>query len=260
MDDKARKPTKELFYMMPVAIARRTDMTSAAKLVFAYLLYVMWGKGVCWTGLRTIREAIGVSVNTVRKKLAELIRLELLSVEPGSRGQITTYRIPHSVPPCYTLCDSEVYQSGNQVYQSGISGVPPGDTQAHPRVIPKQTDTETDKKQKVPPDSWEFAEALLPDGSPLESHRFREAWEEWAAHRRQIHKKLTKCTVQRQVKKCVSWGLTVAVTAIELSIEKGWTGLFEPQEESKRGSKNPARVVTDPGEVDTVKVIRCGPG
>ena len=43
----------------------------------------------------------------------------------------------------------------------------------------------------------------------------------------EIRKSLTPSTISAQLKKLAGWGEARAVAAIEFSIEKGWTGLFE---------------------------------
>ena len=74
--------------------------------------------------------------------------------------------------------------------------------------------------------------AKKPDTIPipptLDTPEFREAWAAWQQHRREIRKKLTPTTVDRQLKKLAKYGPTGAVASIEASIEAGWTGLFDP--------------------------------
>ncbi len=53
------------------------------------------------------------------------------------------------------------------------------------------------------------------------------AWQSWVRHRRQKRAALTEETAARQVKQLAELGPERFVAAIEYSISKGWTGLFE---------------------------------
>jgi len=68
----------------------------------------------------------------------------------------------------------------------------------------------------------------------LDSDVFREAWERWTAHRKEIKKKLTPTTTAAQLKRLAAWGEARAVAAIERSIEAGWTGIFEDEKKTNR--------------------------
>lgn len=61
-----------------------------------------------------------------------------------------------------------------------------------------------------------------------EHEAFCEQWESYEAHRKQKRSGLTDEAVKRIVKKLVPLGPEVAATWINSSIEKGWTGIFEP--------------------------------
>lgn len=93
-------------------------------------------------------------------------------------------------------------------------------------AVTSQTDkaeAEADKKTKpvaAAPD--------LPFGSP----EFCKAWDEWRQHRKEKKAPLTPSTVRKQFKQLAAWGEKKAIAAIDLAIEKGWTGLFEPKIET----------------------------
>ncbi len=69
------------------------------------------------------------------------------------------------------------------------------------------------------------------DGLPenLRVPAFFEAWQSWEKHRREIKHSLTKTTAERQLKMLSKHGPEIAVAIIDLSIEKGWQGLFPEQ-------------------------------
>ncbi len=60
--------------------------------------------------------------------------------------------------------------------------------------------------------------------------KFKATWLDWIKHRKEIRKKLTETTASRQADKLMQYDLITAISMIEQSIEKGWTGLFEIKE------------------------------
>ncbi len=67
---------------------------------------------------------------------------------------------------------------------------------------------------------------------PFPSEGFATAWEQWVQFRKEKGKKLTDTTVKLQFKKFLEWGEAKSIKAIEHTILKGWTGLWEPDEPS----------------------------
>jgi hypothetical protein len=72
----------------------------------------------------------------------------------------------------------------------------------------------------------------------LDCDSFREAWQRWTAHRREIRKTLTPSTTAAQLKKLAGWGVARAVAAIDRSIEAGWQGIFEDKANGKPAHNN----------------------
>ena len=62
----------------------------------------------------------------------------------------------------------------------------------------------------------------------LDTPEFREAWQEWETHRREIRKRQTPTSRKRQLASCEKMGVARAIAMIENTIEKGWMGLREP--------------------------------
>lgn len=80
-------------------------------------------------------------------------------------------------------------------------------------------DRDRDREKKKPP--------LPPIPSDLDTPEFREAWDRWQAHRREIRAPLTPTSVSRQFAALAAMGVTRAVACIDHTILKGWTGLRE---------------------------------
>lgn len=58
---------------------------------------------------------------------------------------------------------------------------------------------------------------------------FREAWSLWVVHRKEIKKPLRKTSATQQLRRLGQMTESQAVATIEHTIERGWTGLREPE-------------------------------
>jgi hypothetical protein len=59
-------------------------------------------------------------------------------------------------------------------------------------------------------------------------------WEEYLHHRKEIGASMTKLSYQKIMAKFERWGLEGSRAAIQLAIENGWQGLFEPRDFQKK--------------------------
>jgi hypothetical protein len=70
---------------------------------------------------------------------------------------------------------------------------------------------------------------------PFGSEDFRQSWGDFCDHRGGLVKRgdkkaeLTELAVTRLLKKCGRWGEETAIASIDITIENGWKGLFEPK-------------------------------
>ena len=62
---------------------------------------------------------------------------------------------------------------------------------------------------------------------PFESAAFRDAWQEWEQHRREIKKPLTPANRRGTLKKLAAMGEPQAIATIEHVVANGWQGLFQ---------------------------------
>ncbi len=69
----------------------------------------------------------------------------------------------------------------------------------------------------------------------LDTPEFREAWDEWKQHRKELKKPLTPTASRRLLLKLEGWGADRSVAAIINSIENSWQGIFEPKADSGCG-------------------------
>lgn len=68
----------------------------------------------------------------------------------------------------------------------------------------------------------------------LDSPDFDSAWAEWVQHRKEKRSSLTPSTAEKQLKTLSKLTLREAIQCINLSIEKGWVGLFPNKTEKQQ--------------------------
>jgi hypothetical protein len=86
-----------------------------------------------------------------------------------------------------------------------------------------------------------LSEVVLPE--PLSTPEFKRAWAEWLDYRRERKRSSGPKSLTRQLAKLAAWGPAKAVEAIDTSITRGWTGLFEP-----RANDNERKPKIGPGQ------------
>ena len=69
---------------------------------------------------------------------------------------------------------------------------------------------------------------------PFEDQDFKSAWEDWQQHRKEKKKPLTPTSTKLQLQTLKEMGLDRAIKAIDYSIEKGWTGIFESNQATSK--------------------------
>ena len=74
----------------------------------------------------------------------------------------------------------------------------------------------------------------------LSTPEFKSAWALWERHRADRKSPLTPTSVDRQIAKLAKLGHAKAIATIEHTIEKGWLGLFEPDDSNGHKPKRSA--------------------
>jgi len=93
---------------------------------------------------------------------------------------------------------------------------------------PNQTKPKTKAVSRVPKDEeLKSLDGLPPD---FRTDAFREAWSAWVDSRRETRHPLTANAARIAKGKCVRWGASKAVQALNDATIGGWQGLFEPKE------------------------------
>lgn len=88
-------------------------------------------------------------------------------------------------------------------------------------------DTDSDNKGAGGGDEVPLPECLNTDV-------FKAKWAEYEAYRRSAgHRRLKPASVAKQYAELASWGLPIALTAIDQTIRNGWQGLFQPKPQTQ---------------------------
>lgn len=83
------------------------------------------------------------------------------------------------------------------------------------------------KKERIKETGKEKKKVIIP--ASLGTPEFLTAWGEWLEDRKARNKPITPLAASKQLAKLEAWGVEKACAAIDMAIEKGWQGLFEPK-------------------------------
>lgn len=83
-----------------------------------------------------------------------------------------------------------------------------------------------------PKDRFEPSKVELP--KTLETNEFRAVWSQWCSHRAEIKKPLTETQVEKQLTKFAKWGVKRSIAAIDHTVEQGWVGIREADNQKTR--------------------------
>jgi len=90
----AENSTPQRFYRLPQHVARRRDLTSSAKVVFAAILYRIGDNYDCWPSIITMAQDAGISHTAVLRSIESLESKGVIVVSRPGNGQVNRYRIP----------------------------------------------------------------------------------------------------------------------------------------------------------------------
>lgn len=192
------------------------------KLVLIKLADNASDQGECWPSYQHIADQCEIDRSTVRKHIKHLEAQGLVRIEnrEGPKGNSTNLY--------YLTLRNPVGQNSTPVGPES-TGVGPQPT---PPVGPESTRTShsfepvTEPVEKTVADA-PSAKKKAPKFDPMTAKPANVStavWADWCQHRREIGKRLTKTTCDRQAKTLAGHHSPDAV--INQSISNGWTGLF----------------------------------
>lgn len=192
------------------------------KLVLIKLADNASDQGECWPSYQHIADQCEIDRSTVRKHIKHLEMQGLVRIEnrEGPKGNSSNlYRI--------TLCrpvgpnSTPVGPESTGVGPQPTGGVGPESTRTSHSFEPV---TEPVEQTVAAAPSAKKKAAKFDPMTCKPSNVSEQTWADWCQHRREIGKRLTKTTCDRQAKTLAGHHAPDAV--INQSISNGWTGLF----------------------------------
>ena len=219
-----------------------TTTTHTEKLVLLALADNANDAGECWPSISTIAKKCSLSRQGV---LNQILKLEKAKILKSARvhGRVNRYTL--NIKPVNAIDQSTPLTSQP-------SGPLPVNTVDHYQSTPLTglvyaVDTNR-HKPSIEPSIEPSSDLELAFDDP----EFVEAWSDWKQHREEKRKPLTPTSIKMQLKTLKALGLDRAIRAIDFSIEKGYTGIFEPSAQAIK----PYRVNYDNGLGNKCDVYR----
>ena len=187
--------------------------THTQKLVLVALADNSNDQRICWPSIDYLAKRCDLSRNGVMLQIEKLIKAGALKVRK-SDGKVNVYEMFPEPEPVHSINQSTPLTSPRCE-----------ENQSTPLTPPVHAINPNRKEPSVKP-------PCIPVNIPkeLDTPEFRQAWDEWQQHRKEIKKRQTPLSVAKQLKKMATWGTVRAVAAINHSIESNWQGIYEPKQ------------------------------
>lgn len=198
----------------------------------------------CWPSRGLLATYAECSVDTIDRRIKEMIEKGLIEKEPQTRANGSDTSNRYRLRMGAADCGSPQPQSSAPPPAAGVR-LPQPQSSAAPRTV-KRT---TKRTNVVATDDFGDVDGNPTplDGIPLElnCHEFRVAWSEWQLYRKQRRKPLTDEAIKRQFAKLVKIGPRRAIDAINHSIFSSYEGIYEPKSHEIKSTKTGPRVIAD---------------
>ncbi|MBH3342480.1 helix-turn-helix domain-containing protein [Pseudomonas parafulva] len=178
--------------------------------------------GECWPSYQHIADQCEIGRSTVKVHIRELEKSGLLRREFRRKGELNQSNVFHLA---LNGGAAPALGGGAGDNPPGAGDNPGGGAGAAPRTS-HSFEPVTEPVEQTVADA-PSAKKKTPKFDPMTakpSNVTEQAWADWCQHRREIGKRLTKTTCERQAKTLAGHHSPDAV--INQSISNGWTGLF----------------------------------
>jgi hypothetical protein len=266
--------TDNRFAMVPLAmLPKLAELSKSALLLYVALkAHEHRTTGLCCPTNETIRKHTALDERSVRRGHQELKAAGIVRTteRPGTSNQ---YHLCDNMPSATAqdkggqICPVP-HEKGGQICPGGrteLSGeggqnCPGGRTDLSPiteylteKETEERTTTESAPADGVAPggvfEKSRQGKTTTPKPPPfdpltvaippaIDTPRFRNAWQAWIEHRREIRKPLTRQSAIQQVKRFGNLGVDVSVETIRESIIGGWAGLFPEKVKARMNQIN----------------------
>lgn len=213
-------------------LVRGADIPASLRLTL-YALHCFQGSNrTAFCKRETLADEVGVNVDNLSRKLTALEQLNIIASvwtqrngRPSREHSIDYSQLKKMQRPTLTI------SSECEAPTLTIPTVHSDDSDSC--TLTNSSDMKIHRRSKNNPKG-----AALQFSFPkaLDNEQFKTAWAEWVTFRREIKKRLTASTVEKQLAKLAAFGSAKAIRSIELSIENGWQGLFDPDQRTGKAS------------------------
>jgi DNA-binding MarR family transcriptional regulator len=202
---------------MPKEVFETNSLTLTEKVCFS-LIDALDGDDGCWASNAYLQNCLNVEKRQMQNILAKLIEQGLVVRQYTPVGRRVLHTV-HSV-----------------ALRDAIHCTPPMQPIAPPPCNPLHPYSKEDNKEDIKKIKGLIDAPVF----PFDSEAFHKAWGSWIDYRKELKKKLTQSTIEKQFADLKKWGEEKSIISIELSIKNGWVGLFEParSESGKPLTKN----------------------
>lgn len=208
---------------IPREVFQHQSLSPTAKFVYG-IVDSLDNEDGCYASNGYLSVSLGVSDRQIRSLLKELENAKLI-VRIEREGK----RIIRTVEKV-ALTDVLGVSGGGSKLPRGRKKTSTGGGSKLPTYI-----KDYNKEDKDTPQTPIGAMDKLPQGGlalPFSSEQFSKAWFRWVDYRKEIKKTLKQSSVDLQWKQFILWGENKSIDSINQSITNGWTGLFEPKQQT----------------------------
>jgi len=197
--------------------------------VLCHLLRRAGDDGRCNPSAEGIAKACQMDVDTVWKCIAKLEADSLLSRKKERFQGCNTYVLNLPFDGKWGVIDDSPTHGKTGVIDPLQSPEKPGCqlTDKPGCQLPAKPGQEETLLKETPSKKPKKREPEVTETLPFDSPEFAVAWREWQQHRKELGKSIKPTSATKQLKQLADMGESRAVAAINHSITRGWTGIFE---------------------------------
>ena len=234
------------FIQLPRAIMQRSDIPVMPKLVYCVMRNYA-RVGLACPAIAQVARELGVDRHTVMRSINRLVSADWVTVTKGKNGAKNVYDICQlpddleqvvplqSAPKPVAECNVEQNATWCKLQPEPGANCDTDQLQSAPKPVANCNANIKKNSKRI------IKDVELPYTDPA----FVDAWKNWDQHLKELRKKRTPSSIQKQLKKLEEMGLERAIAALEFSLCQGYQGIFEPKgSTNKRNAVGPPRSKT----------------
>jgi DNA-binding MarR family transcriptional regulator len=205
--------------------------------------------GIAWPAAELIAKDCGMARNTVWKSLGRLedggfIRRNGKRFASSNRYQVLVPIGANETPKDeLSIGANEIPKGDSPIGANETPSIGANEIRLSEQMDSRECITTKDNQGRVTKGNFSL---------PFDSQTFRETWQAWERHRKEIRKPITSESRKLQLKKLEAMGEQRAIAAINHSLEKGWQGIFEDTSSKPLEQKQTVNIGNRAGTYETL--------